>query len=236
MSSFSPFNTALALLVAASAVSATSITFHNTSPSPICYKVEFTSGTLPTQNGITCDSSPGLMVQGGQTITVNPSPDFNGALTAMVGDHNDVKGGRYEMNFAAQAGSCWYDVDYQLGMSDGTLGPSSHQSLVNGQHSLAGEQDTLAKANAAWPSTPNKAALLAYPDYLKQGRDGKLSHVYINARAPQVVIGFFQLQAEFTAYVDAGSVAGNGNEASVAKAANFMSWVVESVDMDIVAY
>ena len=175
------------------------------------------------------------MVQGGQSLTVNPSANYNGAITAMVNNGN-VKGVRYEINFAAQEGSCWYDVDFQLGLSDGTLGPSSHQPLVNGNPSLAGEQDCLAKANAAWPSTTNQAALLAYPDYLKQGADGKLDFVYMDSNAPQVVIDFFQLQADFTAYVDAGSQAGESSSAAVMKAANFMSWVVQAVDMEIVAF
>ncbi|KAL2051037.1 hypothetical protein ABVK25_008631 [Lepraria finkii] len=91
-------------------------------------------------------------------------------------------------------------------------------------------------ANAVWPFTPNQAALLAYPDYLKQGAGGKLDFVYVDSNAPQVVIDFFQLQADFTAYVDAGSQAGESSSAAVVKAANFMSWLVQAVDMEIVAY
>ena len=122
-------------------------------------------------------------------------------------------------------------------MSDGTLGPTSHQPLTNGQASLSGEQDCLAKANAAWPSATNKADLLAYPDYLKQGKHGKLTYVYMDKNAPQVVIDFFQVQADFTAYIDAGSVAGvTPSDPGVVKAADELSWAVSTDDMEIIAY
>ena len=88
-----------------------------------------------------------------------------------------------------------------------------------------------------WPSTTNKADLLANPDYLRQGPDGKLTYVYMDMNAPQVVIGFFQVQAEFTAYIDAGSVAGvTPNDPGVVKAADELSWQVSTDDMEIIAY
>ena len=234
MAALRKLTSATAVLVTALSVSATSITFQNTGKHQICYKVEFSSGTLPTQPGVTCDSSPGLKVNAGQKLTINPSPDFNGAITAIT---KGIRGGRYEINFEAMPGSTWYDVDFQLGMSDGTLGPTSHQPLTNGQASLSGEQDCLAKANAAWPSTTNKADLLANPDYLKQGPDGKLTYVYMDENAPQVVIDFFQVQADFTAYIDAGSVAGvTPNDPGVVKAADELSWSVSTDDMEIIAY
>ena len=234
MAALQRLTTAAAVLATALSVSATSISFQNTGKDQICYKVEFSSGTLPTQPGVTCDSSPGLIVNAGQKLTINPSPDFNGAITAIT---NGIKGGRYEINFEAVPGSTWYDVDFQLGMSDGTLGPTSHQPLTNGQASLSGEQDCLAKANAAWPSTTNNADLLAYPDYLKQGDNGELTYVYMDENAPQVVINFFQLQADFTAYIDAGSVAGvTPTDPGVVKAADELSWDVDTDDMEIIAY
>ena len=234
MGSFQRLTVAVAVLATALSASAASITFRNTGNQQICYRVELSSGTLPTQPGVTCDSSPGLIVNAGKVLTINPSPDFNGAITAMT---NGIKGGRYEINFAAMPGSTWYDVDFQLGMSDGTLGPTSHQPLTNGHPSLSGEQDCLAKANAAWPSTTNKADLLANPDYLKQGPDGKLTYVYMDAHAPQVVVDFFQVQAEFTAYVDAGSVAGMApDDFGAVRAADEMSWQVGTDDMEIIAY
>ena len=124
-------------------------------------------------------------------------------------------------------------------MSDGTLGPSDNSPLENGQNSLSGESDTLAKANAAWPSTTNKAALLAYPQYLKQGSDGMLTYVYSDSNSPQVVIDFFQVTADFTAYIDAGSVAGvtpSAADAEAVKMANANSYQVGTQDMTITAH
>lgn len=214
--------------------SASSITFQNAGGQNICYMVEVSSGTFPGTT--TCGLGTGIPVNAGQTTTVTLDPSFNGALTAWTGG---TRGARYEVNFAATPGSTWYDADYQLGMSDGTLGPADNRKLSNGQSSVSGEPDTLAKANAAWPHTPNQAALLAYPTYLKQGPDGKLSYVYCDTDAPQVVIEFFQVTAQFEAYVDAGSVAGvtpSATEAESVKLADSMSLEVDTQDMRIVAY
>ena len=132
-------------------------------------------------------------------------------------------------------------------MSDGTLGPLDNRRLDNGRSSLSGEPDALAKANAAWPPPPHtqdKAALLSYPDYLRQGADGKLDFVYCDAQAPAVVVEFLQVTAAFDAYVDAGSGAGGrggwGDEAGVegeaVRMADERSLVVGTQEMLIVAY
>ena len=214
--------------------SASSITFHNVATKDICYMAEQSSGTFPTTT--TCGPGPGISVAAGQTTTITLDPTFNGALTAFT---DGVRGARYEINFAAAPGSTWYDADYQLGMSDGTVGPSDNRRLSNGQPSLAGEADTLAKANAAWSDAHDKAALLAYPDYLRQGADGRLSFVYCDARAPQVVIDFFQVTADFAAYVDAGSVAGvtpSAADEEAVRMADARSLQVDTQDMLIVAH
>lgn len=202
---------------------AASITFHNTSPHPICYMVQFTSGTLPTTTTCVATagvpiSGPGFTVAAGQTITLNPSPNFNGAITAINADKR--QGVRNEINY--QGDTTWFDVDYENGMSDGTLGPASHQPLINGGASLSGEQDCLGKANAAWSHTSNKAALLAFPTYLGQGPDGKLNHVYMDTGAPQVVVEFFKNTADFTGYVVFDE--------------NRFSWSVKTLDMEVIAY
>ena len=124
-------------------------------------------------------------------------------------------------------------------MSDGTIGALDNRKLSDGQPSVSGEADTLAKANAAWPQTDDKAALLAYPDYLKQGGDGKLDFVYCDAQAPQVVIDFFQVEADFDAYIDAGSVNGvspSAADAEAVKMADEKSLEVDTQDMLIVAH
>ena len=196
--------------------------------------VELSSGTFPSTT--TCGLGQGIAVKAGQTVPINLDPSFNGALNAWT---NGVRGARYEVNFAATAGSTWYDTDYQYGMSDGTVGPSDNRRLANGQDSLSGEPDCLTKANAAWPATTNQAALLAYPNYLKQGPDGKLGFVYCDSNAPQVVIDFFQVTADFTAYIDAGSVAGvipSAADAEAVKMADANSFQVETQDMKIIAH
>ena len=238
----SPGPLSLLLLATATLATATSITFQNVSPHPICYTVELSSGSFPSTS--TCGSGSGISVPAGQTTRVPLAPSFNGALTAWTttfNDNNNVKrGARYEINFAASpGGSTWYDADYQLGMSDGTISALDRRPLPNGHSSVSGEADTLAKANAAWPHTENKDALLAYPDYLKQGDDGKLEFVYCDARAPQVVIDFFQVTAAFDAYIDAGSVEGvspSAADAEAVKMADVKSLEVETQDMLIVAH
>ncbi|KAL9136009.1 MAG: hypothetical protein Q9175_002790 [Cornicularia normoerica] len=226
---------ALATLAAVLATaSASSITFQNIASKNICYMVEVSSGSFPWTT--TCGLGTGIPVNAGQTTTIDLDPGFNGALTAWTGS---IRGARYEVNFAATAGSTWYDADYQLGMSDGTVGPSDNRKLSNGQSSLSGEPDTLAKANAAWPHTTNQAALLACPNYLKQGSNAKLTYVYCDSNAPQVVIDFFQATADFTAYIDAGSVAGVAPSAADGTAvtmANAQSLQVDTQDMSIVAH
>lgn len=228
------FHTLATLATILATASASSITFQNAGSNDICYMAEVSSGTFDYNTP--CGLGTGIPVKAGQTTPVDLDPTFNGALTAWT---NGVRGARYEINFAATAGSTWYDSDYQLGMSDGTVGPSDNRKLSNGDSSLSGEPDTLAKANAAWPDTTNKAALLAYGDYLKQASDGKLSFVYCDTNAPQVVIDFFQVTADFDAYIDAGSVAGvtpSAADAEAVKMANANSLQVNTQDMTIVAH
>ena len=241
----SPTASLSVLLLAATPASATSITFQNASPHPICYTVELSSGSFPSTTTCGPSSSSGISVPAGQKTRVPLDSSFNGALTAWTttttNNNKDVKrGARYEVNFAASpAGSTWYDADYQLGMSDGTIGALDNRKLSDGQSSVSGEADTLAKANAAWPHTENKAALLAFPDYLKQGGDGKLSFVYCDAQAPQVVIDWFQVTADFDAYIDAGSVQGvnpSAADAEAVKMADEKSLEVDTQDMLIVAH
>lgn len=200
--------------------------------------VELSSGTFPTTT--TCGPSTGISVPAGAKTTVPLDGSFNGALTAWTGQDNKIRGARYEVNFAVSATSTWYDADYQLGMSDGTIGPLDNRKLLNGQPSLTGEADTLAKANAAWPP-PEAAALLAHPEYFKQeGGSGKLSFVYCDANAPQAVIDFFQVTAEFDAYIDAGSVAGvsssGAEDAQAVRMADLKSLEVGTQEMLIVAH
>ena len=63
----------------------------------------------------------------------------------------------------------------------------------------------------------------------------------MDADAPEVMAEFFQLTAEFTAYVGAGSVAGvpvgaGTMQSEMNAAADQKSWVVQTQQMEIVAY
>ena len=218
------------------------INVQNTGSTWICYKVEFTSGYFPTTT--TCDSSPGFTVNPGETIIIHPGAGFNGAITAIT---NNVKGARHEINFASPLNGMqgtWYDVDYQLGMSDSTLGPADGRPRnVNGQqlHSVSGEQNTVAKANAAWAKTTNKAQLLASSYHLQQGSNGQLTRVYMDSNAPACVVQFFQLTASFTGYIGAGSVAGvsiapNTVQGDMVHTADEKTWFVNTQAMVITAY
>lgn len=202
-----------------------SVAIYNMSPEDLCYVVNIVSGTFPTTT--TCSSTqgngdlingPGVTVKAGQSLTVNTSPNFNAAFTPIV--RNGWPGVRNEINFKSQ--ETWYDIDYEMGMSDGTLGPASHQPQLNGLPSLAGEQDCLAKAAAAWPTAINKAALLANSTYLAQAADGTLTHVYNEKESPDEVKGFFQYAADFNGYVFSYS--------------NTFSWSVGTMDMEIISY
>ena len=223
------FSSLIALAAALATTSASSVTFQNAGAKDICYMAELSSGTFPSS--IPCGPGTGISIIAGQKTTVDLDPSFNGALTAWTNGAR-TRGARYEINFAVTAGSTWYDADYQLGMSDGTVGPSDNRKLDDGRLSLAGEPDTLAKANAAWPQTENQDALLEFPAYLKLGGDGRLGFVYCDADAPQVVIDFFQVTAEFSAYVAAGS----GGSDAADKMADENSLEVGMQDMLIVAH
>lgn len=128
-----------------------------------------------------------------------------------------------------------------MGISGGTLGPSDHRKRPNGLPSLAGEQDPLAKANAAWAHVSNKAAFAGkYPRYMGVSKDWKrLESVHMDKAAPQSVKVFFQLTARFNAYVVAGSVQGKGHtgmEKALAVAADEKSWFVNTQAMTITIF
>lgn len=213
------------LLTILTSTLAASIKFHNTTPSPICYVVQLSAGTFPTTTS--CTSTQGIQISGaaimvpaGQTITTTPSPDFDGAITLIRTDGR--QGVRNEFTFNATATIIWYDTDYENGMSDGTLGPASHQLRIDGGPSLAGEQNTLGKAAAGWAHATNKAELLADGDYLRVGADGKLNWAYMDINAPPAVVDFFQNTADFNGYVNSH--------------ADKHTWTVGTMDMEIVAY
>ncbi|KAI4101862.1 MAG: hypothetical protein L6R37_004737 [Teloschistes peruensis] len=210
------------------------ITIHNTNTYTLCLKVETSGGSFTTTT--ICGDAPGINVAPMKISNFYPSDNWNGAITP-VRDH--VVGTRFEINFS-QSGMTWYDVDMEMGMSGGTLGPSDNRKRGNGESSLAGEQDPLAKADDAWAHTVNQGELLAYPNYITAS-NGHLTHVYMDKQAPESVQAFFQLGADFKAYMGPGSQAGKmppqGTLAEqLIRAADQKSWTVDTQAMTITIY
>ncbi|MCJ1428990.1 hypothetical protein MMC29_006903 [Sticta canariensis] len=169
------------------------VTIINISSHDKAYDVE-TSSAAPNSAFPSCTGC--ITVAAGQTVKFHPGP-FIGALTA-----NHHTGTRHEFNFFSNPGSSWYDDDMQYGMSDETLGPSDHSSQIRG------EKDTLGKANAAWAHTDStKKKALLHSGYFA-GNNGKLTMVRMDASAPELVINWLQMDADFNAYIGAGSVEG----------------------------
>lgn len=167
-----------------------------------------------------------------QTITFHPGAGFNGALT-----RNHHAGSRHEINFNQIPGGTWYDVDMENGMSDETLGPSDvHMRTRNGGASLAGESNTLAKANAAWKSKtdPNTKQALLHSGFF-QGTEERLTHVRMQNGAPELVVHWLQVTAGFNAYVHPGSVPGVP-ATPASKVADSKSWDIATNKMTITLY
>jgi len=237
---FSPAKILNAFIALLTAASAASLTFQNRSPFPICYKVEHTFGNVST-NSI-CDFAPGLFVNRTQNITVHPTLDFLGAFTAM--SMNGTKGSRHEFNYKFGTDGqnfTWYDVDYEMGMSNSTFGPVDHRNRTNGLPSLAGERDLLAKANAAWVQVTDKSELLPHYYYLDHRATGNLSVIRMDKMAPFAVLEFFQMKANLTGYVGAGSIHDKvvnpkSKEGKFVAASDKQTYQVSTQDMEIIAY
>ena len=237
----SSLNIALTALISfLGTVTPASITFRNRSPSPVCYTVEYSRGSLPTN--FICDSQPGLFINATQNVTLQPTPDFDGAITAMT--MNGAKGARHEINYVTApdgSGHTWYDIDYEMGISNSTLGPMDHRNRTNGRPSLAGERNCLAKANAAWVRLDDKSALLPHYYYLDHRATGNLSIIRMDKKAPFAVMEFFQMEANFTGYMGAGSVDGvvvnpDSREGKLVSVQDRESREVDTQDMVITAY
>ena len=203
------------------------VTIINTSSQDKAYDVE-TDSTAPQSAFHSCTAC--ITVGAGQTVTFHPGP-FNGALTA-----NHHTGTRHELNFVSTPGGIWYDDDMQFGMSDETLGPSDNRNKIGSTDSaIAGEQDTLAKANAAWSHTDSgKQQALLDSGYVA-GDKQKLTMVRMDAQAPPLVINWLQMDADFNAYIGAGSVDGNVATA-VDHAADKKTTFLETNKMTITIY
>ena len=182
------------------------ITIINTSSHDKAYDVE-TSSAAPPSAFQTCTGC--IKVGAGKTVKFHPGP-FNGALTA-----NQHGGTRHEFNFISPPGSTWYNDDMEYGMSDETLGPSDNRRKIGSTESaIAGESDTLAKANAAWLHTDaSKRQAMLRTRYFS-GNLQRLTKVRMDDHAPRLVVDWLQMDAGFNAYIGAGSVPGKKATAS----------------------
>jgi hypothetical protein len=169
---------------------------------------------------------PCLVVPKGQTVRFLPGRGFVGALTAT--------GSRHEMNFLSNPGETWYDISMEYGMSEETLGPSDQRLQADGFRSLAGETDLLGKANAAWQTTPTaKQRLLLATGYLvgNVGRD--LTAVKMDRDAPTLVRHWYQVEADYMAYMVPGSIWPGQQLSRADQVANKKSWHVLTNEMTI---
>ncbi|KAL8840709.1 MAG: hypothetical protein Q9170_001227 [Blastenia crenularia] len=208
------------------------ITIINTSPTEThVYKVEGNMDNPPTAYGAGSGSLPSATILPKQTVKFQTGQGFIGAFTS----HNGA-GTRFEVNFRGD--KTWYNSDMEFGMSDTTLGPTHGTKQIDGNESLAGEQDVLAKANAAWGEVPeSEKRQLLDTGYLEgsTGSNGVLTAVHMDKQAPGSVVGFFQSTAGMNSYVDPGSVAGEDGTRD-SDLANTFSWSVATKELTITGY
>ncbi|KAL9636760.1 MAG: hypothetical protein Q9204_002133 [Flavoplaca sp. TL-2023a] len=152
---------------------------------------------------------PGIWVSPGQTTNFYPTDGWNGAISDYT--NAGTPGSRYEINFSVKPWETWFDVDMERGITSGTLGPTDGRRQSNGNPSLAGEVDPLAKANAAWMLGSNNGnyKVMGLSKYITPSQDfSRLVNVYMDLNAPPEVRKFFQLKAKFAAFMFPGSVMG----------------------------
>ena len=204
------------------------ITFVNTVSTDQVYQVQGNSDNPGTAYGAGKSPLPPFTVPAGQTVNFHPGVGFVGAFSAKSG-----QGTRHEVNFRGTP--TWYNADMEYGMSNSTLGTTDGSLRIDGGDSLAGEQDCLAKANSGWTNVdPTQQTALLATGFLS-GTNGKLTSVSMGATAPDSVVKFFQMTAEFNAYVDAGSVTGETQD-EMAKVADQFSYSVSTNKLTITAY
>ncbi|KAL8798334.1 MAG: hypothetical protein Q9182_006740 [Xanthomendoza sp. 2 TL-2023] len=176
----------------------------------VCLKVETGGGSFPTT--ATCGGLPGINVTARSTTLFHPSQGWHGALTPFT--KTGALGTRLEFNYMPE--QTWYNADMEHGMSGVTVGPSDGRLGPDGRPSLMGERDPLAKANAAWAREKDwgyKWLLWQSPPYIHVSEDKmRLTYVYMDRNASIWVREFFQLKAEFNAYVHPGTVMDPDNQ------------------------
>ena len=208
------------------------IIFQNTANEDRVYVVQGNSDNPSTAYGSGKSPLPSITVPAGSSVNFHPGVGFIGAFSAMGGN-----GTRHEVNFR-DSSTTWYNADMQFGMSNSTFGTTDGSKRIDGGSSLTGEQDCLAKANAAWGGvdTGTQQSLLD-TGFLEgaTGGNGALTAVSMGQTAPASVVSFYQLTAEFNSYVDAGSVIGVSTDA-VSAAADKSTLSVSTNKLTITAY
>lgn len=205
------------------------LTFVNSGSSDRTYVVQGNSDNPSTAFGAGQSSLDPVKVPAGATVDFHPGIGFIGAFSDLQGS-----GTRHELNFRDPAVT-WYNADMQFGMSNSTLGTTDGSKQNNGNDALTGEQDCLAKANAAWSDLDAATKTdLMNSGFLEGSMDG-LTAVSMAQDAPASVTRFYQLTAEYNAYIVAGSVAGVKSDA-VAAAADKSTLSVATNKLTITAY
>ncbi|KAL8747383.1 MAG: hypothetical protein Q9190_000729 [Brigantiaea leucoxantha] len=209
----------------------------NTSPTEThVYKVEANEDNPPSAYGGGDVPLPMITAQPQQTVDFFPGPGFIGAIGAKAG-----AGTRFEVNFRGDspgAYKTWFNSDMQFGMSNTTMEPTHGDKQINGQNAIAGEQDCLAVANAAWGDVDTAfQQQLLDTGYLEgfTGGNGALTAVHMDSNADLMVVEFFQMTAHMNAYLNSGSVAGEATS-RIASTADSFSWSVETNELTITGY
>lgn len=205
------------------------LTFVNSGSSDRSYVVQGNSDNPGTAFGAGQSPLDPIKVPAGATVDFHPGPGFIGAFSDLEGS-----GTRHELNFRDTA-MTWYNADMQFGMSNSTLGTTDGSKQINGADSLTGEQDCLAKANAAWSDLDDGTKTDLMNSGLLEGSMDGLSAVSMSMEAPASVITFYQLTAEFDAYINPGSVPGVASDA-VSAAADKSTLSVATNKLTITAY
>ncbi|MCJ1467601.1 hypothetical protein MMC07_006226 [Pseudocyphellaria aurata] len=209
------------------------ITIINTSPRERFFDVETSTADEVWNYAFHSQSCPGksrcacimcITVGAGQTVNFHPGK-FIGALTA------NPPGTRFEFDLFSPT-ETFYSADMEMGIGDETLGPSDNRKALDGRFAIRGEADPLAKANAAWSSTSRvrKQGLLD-SGYLV-GDMGRLTSVRLDKYAPVHVAEWFQLDADFHAYMVPGSVKGR-TPTPASRRADTESFKVDTKQMTI---
>ncbi|KAI4224296.1 MAG: hypothetical protein L6R36_004765 [Xanthoria steineri] len=180
---------------------------HNTKTHPICLTVETSAGYGSFPTNTNCGGLAAIGIDAMQTAAFYPSDNWNGAISDFT--NAGTPGTRFEINFSVP-GQTWYNADMEFGITSGTLGPTDNRRMSNGKPSFVGEADPLAKANSVWASEKSKLQDPLSRKYVTPSQDGNsLVNVYMDKDAPENVVAFFQLAANFNAYIHHGSVRGD---------------------------